>query len=98
MLQTRERWQMDGVWSILTAYYGLDWLALALGLSGSYMITSQNRFGFLLSSAGCLCGFCVALLSSQFGFVVYNVLLLAIMMRGFVNLSRFQSGQGAPAE
>lgn len=89
---------MEGFLDILTGYYGLDWLALAFGLSGSYLISGQNRFGFLLASVGCLCGFCVALLSVQFGFVVYNVLLLAIMLRGFANLSRFQDGRGAPAE
>jgi hypothetical protein len=89
---------MADFWALLTAYYGIDWLALVLGISGSYMISNQNRFGFLLASVGCLCGFCVALLSSQFGFVVYNVLLMGIMVRGFINLSRFQSGHGAPAE
>ncbi len=89
---------MENFLGILTGYYGLDWLALAFGLSGSYLISSQNRFGFLLAGVGCLCGFCVALLSAQLGFVVYNVLLLAIMLRGFANLSRFQSGRGVPAE
>ena len=83
----------------LTVYYGLDWLALALGVSGSYMITGQNRFGFILSALACLCGFAVAMMSSQFGYVVYNTLLAGIMMRGFLNLSRFQSGSRAePAE
>lgn len=89
---------MENFLDILMGYYGLDWLALVFGLSGSYMISSQNRFGFLLAGVGCLCGFCVAVLSAQFGFVVYNVLLLAIMLRGFSNLSRFQSGASAPAE
>lgn len=89
---------MENFFAILMGYYGLDWLALAFGLSGSYLISSQNRFGFLLAGVGCLCGFGVALLSAQFGFVVYNVLLLAIMLRGFSNLSRFQSGRGTPAE
>lgn len=89
---------MENFLNIITAYYGLDWLALAFGISGSYMISNQNRFGFLLSCVGCLCGFFVAIISSQFGFVVYNLLLVGIMARGFINLSRFQSGQGAPAE
>ncbi len=89
---------MDGFLTALMAYYGLDWLALALGVSGSYMITGQNRFGFVLSALACLCGFAVALMSAQFGYVVYNVLLAGIMMRGFLNLSHFQSGQGMPAE
>ena len=89
---------MENFPDILMGYYGLDWLALVFGLSGSYLISSQNRFGFLLAGVGCLCGFFVAVLSAQFGFVVYNVLLLAIMLRGLSRLSRFQTGHGAPAE
>lgn len=89
---------MENFLDILTGYYGLDWLALVFGLSGSYLISGQNRFGFLLAGVGCLCGFFVAVLSAQFGFVVYNVLLLAIMLRGFAHLSRFEARRGAPAE
>ncbi|HEY0901437.1 MAG TPA: hypothetical protein VGD95_04880 [Micavibrio sp.] len=89
---------MENIITILTAYYGLDWLALLFGVSGSYLISSQNRWGFLLACVGCVCGFFVASLSAQYGFVVYNLLLLLIMLRGYVNLSRFQAGHGAPAE
>jgi hypothetical protein len=89
---------MENFLSIITAYYGLDWLALLFGISGSYLISSQNRYGFLLACIGCLCGFFVATISSQYGFVLYNLMLLFIMLRGYVNLTRFQSRRGAPAE
>ena len=89
---------MDQIYAALTSYYGLDWLALILGVSGSYMITDMNRFGFLLSGLACLCGFAVALMSLQFGYVVYNILLAVVAVRGFKNLSQYQSGAAAPAE
>ena len=88
---------MADILGIFTSYYGLDWLALAFGISGSYLITNQNRMGFVLCGVGCLCGFAVAAMSAQFGFVMYNVILIAIMIRGYINLSRYQA-QGEPAE
>ena len=90
---------MADILGILTNYYGLDWLALIFGISGSYLITNQNRMGFLLCCAGCLCGFTVAAISAQFGFVMYNVILTAIMIRGYINLSRYQNHtRSEPAE
>ncbi|QQG36742.1 MAG: hypothetical protein HYS17_02910 [Micavibrio aeruginosavorus] len=89
---------MTAILDALTVYYGLDWVALILGISGSYMITEQNRYGFVLTALACLCGFAVAVLSSQFGYVIYNVLLAAIAVRGFSNLSRYQRGTAEPAE
>lgn len=65
-------------------YYGLDWLALAAGVLGSYLLTNRNRIGFLLSGIGCLSGFAVAIISGQFGFVAYNLILIGMMMRGFL--------------
>lgn len=89
---------MDSLLTALTAYYGLDWIALMFGISGSYMITNQNRFGFLFSCLACLCGFAVAVMSAQFGYVVYNIILAGIMIRGFANLSRYQNAAAEPAE
>ena len=89
---------MDQVLNALTMYYGLDWVALILGISGSYMITDMNRLGFVLSGLACICGFAVAVMSLQFGYVVYNLLLAIVAVRGFSNLSRFQSGAAEPAE
>lgn len=67
-----------------STYYGLDWLALVAGVCGSYLMTNRNRFGFLITGIGCLSGFAVAMISGQFGFVVYNAILLGMMVRGFL--------------
>lgn len=90
---------MAEILNALTMYYGLDWVALILGVSGSYMITSQNRYGFLLAGIGCICGFAVALMAMQIGYVVYNIILTGIMVRGYLSLSRYQDdAQAEPAE
>lgn len=65
-------------------YYGLDWLALVAGVYGSYLMTNRNRIGFLMTGIGCLSGFAVALISGQFGFVAYNLILMGMMVRGFL--------------
>lgn len=65
-------------------YYGLDWGALCFGLIGCYLVTNKNRFGFLFSMCGCMCGFGVALVSQQYGFIVYNIILISLQTRGFV--------------
>lgn len=74
---------MEPVLSSFATYYGLDWLALAFGLYGMILITGQNRTGFILSILGCLCGFAVAMISGQYGFVLYNLALVTLMARGF---------------
>lgn len=65
-------------------YYGLDWGALCFGLIGCYLVTSRNRIGFLFSMCGCLCGFGVAMVSQQYGFIVYNIILISMQTRGFI--------------
>lgn len=54
------------------------------GVSGTWLLTNRNRIGFCLGALGCCAGFGAALLSGQFGFVVYNVILIAMMTRGFI--------------
>lgn len=65
-------------------YYGLDWLALFFGVIGTYFVTQKKRIGFAFSIMSCLCGFAVASISMQFGFVFYNLLLVTIMAKGWM--------------
>lgn len=74
----------EAIMNSLSTYYGLDWMTLILGQCGCLMITNKNRFGFVLSTLSCICGFTIAILSSQYGFVVHNAVLIFIMMRGFM--------------
>lgn len=66
-------------------YYGMDWVAFICGLTGMYLISERNRWGFLLNFIACVAGFSVAMISMQFGFVFYNFVLVFLMIRGFKN-------------
>ncbi len=67
----------------LLQYYGLDWLALMCGLTGSWLIGSMRREGFFFSIMACMCGFSVAIMSQQYGFVVYNIVLITFSTRAY---------------
>ncbi|MGB4057103.1 MAG: nicotinamide mononucleotide transporter [Alphaproteobacteria bacterium] len=69
-------------------YYGLDWLAFATGMTGMTLITRKSRWGFILCAISSLSGFTVAFMSAQFGYVVYNLLLASIMMKGYFDWDR----------
>ena len=79
---------MSSIIEALTTYYGLDWMTMVLGLCGTYLITQGKRHGFLFSSFACICGLTVAMMSHQTGYIAYNLILTAMMARGFMNWQR----------
>lgn len=75
--------------SIIGNYYGLDWATLLFGVTSSFMVTGGKlRLGFALGIGACICSFAVATMSAQNGFMVYNVLLIALNMRGILRGDR----------
>lgn len=74
---------LETILQSLTHYYGLDWLAFGSGVGGMCMLIKGSRWGFFLNGLSSLSGFAVAAISLQFGFVIYNFLLLALMAKGF---------------
>lgn len=79
---------MEDVLSALTKFYGLDWATMVFGLTGAYLLTIQNKMGFVLNVLACVCALSVAVLSGQVGFIVYNTVFMALMLRGFMNWNR----------
>lgn len=69
-------------------YYGLDWAVLAFGLIGSFLIGNMRREGFICSVCACSCGLCVAILSHQYGFIVYNIILISLSTRNYFKWGR----------
>lgn len=72
-------------------YYGLDWFGFCAGVSGMFLVTQKCRWGFLLSSLTALCGMIVASMGGQYGYVLYNVVLFCLMLRGYISWSRPQA-------
>jgi hypothetical protein len=75
---------MDILYESLMRYYGLDWIAFMSGLSGMVLITRKLRIGFVLSAISCIAGVAASVLSAQFGYVLYNMLLVFIMAHGYL--------------
>lgn len=89
---------LDAFLQSFAVYYGLDWVALMTGVCGSYLMTNRNRFGFLMAGMGCVSGLAVAMISGQFGFVVYNAILMVLMVRGFLLWGPSYRGAAKAAE
>jgi hypothetical protein len=80
---------MSTLHNLIGEYYGLDWGTLVLGVSANLMLTNGHlRLGFFVNIVACVCAFAVATMSHQNGFLVYNILLIAINLRGVLRGDR----------
>lgn len=82
---------MDQILDVLFRFYGLDWATMILGLTGTYLLSNQNKLGFAFNACACICGLSVAALSQQSGFIVYNMLLIVLMTKGYLSWGRSKS-------
>ena len=62
---------MDEIWENMFGYYGLDWLTMIFGLTGAYFLVRRNSYGFVFNVLACMAGFTVALMSGQYGVLVF---------------------------
>jgi|GEM_PF-2654672 len=80
---------MDMLHNIIGDYYGLDWGVLFFGLITTVLMTQGNlRQGMKIGLLTCACGFTCALLSGQNGFIIYNLLLACVNIRGLLRGDR----------
>lgn len=75
---------MEEFLDLILKFYGLDWLCMAFGLTGTWLMTRKNRAGFGFNALACVCGVSVAVLSGQIGYIVYNGIIMAMMVRGYM--------------
>ncbi len=79
-------------------YYGLDWLSMLIGFAGGWLVTSHNRWGFLLVILSTLFAAVTAVMASQYGFILANIINILIATRGFVAWKKTKAeGQTVPA-
>lgn len=80
---------MEQLQALIGNYYGLDWGVLLFGLlSTHYLTTGRLRMGFAIGIFTCICGFSAALLTGQNGFIIYNILLVGMNVRGIMTGDR----------
>lgn len=75
---------MDEILNGLFAYYGLDWLTMFFGLTGAYFLVRRNSYGFMFNGLSCIAALSVALMSGQYGFMVYYTVYMLIAAKGYM--------------
>lgn len=75
---------MNEILNGLFAYYGLDWLTMIFGLAGAYFLVRRNSFGFVFNVLSCIAALSVAMMSGQYGFIVYNSIYMLIAAKGYL--------------
>ncbi|MDB5491471.1 MAG: putative rane protein [Micavibrio sp.] len=81
---------MHALTHTLFQFYGLDWMTMIFGLTGSYMISNRDKRGLAINALACVFGLSVALLSGQAGFVAYNAILILLMCKGLLSWNQPQ--------
>lgn len=67
----------------LTTYYGLDWLTIILGIVGYLLITEKKAIGFLFNASSVTLAASVALIASQWGFLIANMIQFVVAIRAY---------------
>lgn len=67
--------------------YGLDWITMFFGVLGGYLMTQKDKRGILSNIVACSASFALALISHQYGFLISNLLTMAIMIRAYASWS-----------
>lgn len=65
-------------------YYGADWASMITGFAAAWMITSKNRWGFVLMIISLILAVVTAVIAHQYGFIVANIINIGIAIRGWV--------------
>lgn len=78
---------MDIILNELTKTYGLDWITMFFAVMSAYLLTQKDKRGIVCNIIACVSSFSLALLSHQYGFLISNLITMAIMMRAYMRWS-----------
>jgi len=65
-------------------YYGLDWVAMLFGFYGMWLLGKKRKVSFIFTGIGTIAALCVAFLSSQYGFIVANSIMIGLSARNYM--------------
>ncbi len=65
-------------------YYGLDWLSMLFGFWGMWLLGKRHKAGFIFTGLGMISALVVALLASQYGFMVANLIMIILSARNYI--------------
>lgn len=67
----------------VSAYYGIDLLAMLMTFMGIYYLGNQNRFGFIAHILGNILWFTLGIMTQSIGLIVANIAFVLMSMRGY---------------
>lgn len=72
----------------ITTYYGLDFLTIIFGIIGYLYITEKKAVGFLFNATAVLIAANVAIIASQWGFLIANSVQFVVATRAYIKWRR----------
>ena len=67
----------------LTAYAGVDWVAMAMTFVAIYLLGNQARMGFVLMMVGNACWMVVAIQADSLAMLAANAVFAVMNLRGW---------------
>ncbi len=72
----------------LLQYYGIDWLATILGLTGVYLLGNKNKIGFIVFMAASASWVTFGALIGSVPVIIGSSIFFLMHLRGFINWTK----------
>ena len=69
-------------------YYGIDWLATVLGLTGVYLLGNKNKLGFIIFMGASVSWVTFGIMTGSLPVIVGSSIFFIMHMRGFLSWSK----------
>ncbi len=69
-------------------FYGIDWLATILGLTGVYLLGNKNKIGFIIFMLASMSWVTFGVLTGSVPVVIGSTIFFIMHLRGFINWSK----------
>lgn len=69
-------------------YYGFDWLAMACGLTGMFLLGGKSKYGFLFCMMGSSSWLVVGFFINSFPLIFGSSIFVVLQIRGLINWHR----------
>lgn len=76
---------MEGLWSSLTKYYGLDWVGIVFSMFATHCLAKKRKRGFLVGMIGNLAFIGFGVLAGSAANVLANGTYFVLNARGWFN-------------
>lgn len=71
-------------------FYGIDWLATVLGLTGVYLLGNKNKIGFIVFMGASMSWVTFGVLTASIPVVIGSCIFFIMHLRGFISWLRHE--------